>query len=243
MVPLALVIATSPFSVVPAILVLDTPRPRPTGLAYLLGWIAGLTVVTGASLGLSGGIEDVGDPPAWMSWLRVVLGAALIIWSVYSWITRHRRTHTPAWIRHVTAFTPTRAAVFAALLPALVLKQLSVCVAAGVSLRGAGLGFIGGVIGFAVFLALSASTVAIPVVGYLAWPSRFGPLLGRLRAWLQRHATTIVAVVLTIIGAVLVREGVSQLLSTPQVARASVVCVHSQPPALWAPSGTPFARE
>ncbi|HEY0225896.1 MAG TPA: GAP family protein [Mycobacterium sp.] len=232
LIPLALIIATSPFSVVPAILVLHTARPRSTGLAYLFGWITGLAVITGASVGLSEGVEDIGDPPNWASWLRVAIGSALIIWSAYSWLSRHRRTHEPAWIRHITAFTPARAAVFAALLPALVLKQLSVCVAAGLSLGSANLGFIGAVIGFAVFLGLAASTVAIPVVGYLIWPSRFGPLLGTLKAWLQRHATAIVAVVLTIIGVVLLREGVSQLLSTRTSTRASVVCFRSQPPGL-----------
>ena len=39
LIPLALVVALSPLSIIPAVLVLHTPRPRPTGLAFLpAGW-------------------------------------------------------------------------------------------------------------------------------------------------------------------------------------------------------------
>src|SRR6516165_8302881 len=37
-VPLALIIAASPLSVIPAVLVLHTPRPKLAGLAFLAGW-------------------------------------------------------------------------------------------------------------------------------------------------------------------------------------------------------------
>jgi len=40
--PLALVVALSPLSIIPAVLVLHTPRPRPTGLAFLVGWLSDL---------------------------------------------------------------------------------------------------------------------------------------------------------------------------------------------------------
>ena len=46
LIPLALVVASSPLSIIPAVLVLHSPRPRPTGLAFLAGWILGLTALT-----------------------------------------------------------------------------------------------------------------------------------------------------------------------------------------------------
>ena len=42
LIPLALVVALSPLSIIPAVMVLHTPRPRPTGLAFLAGWLIGL---------------------------------------------------------------------------------------------------------------------------------------------------------------------------------------------------------
>ncbi len=53
LIPLALVIALSPLTVIPAVLTLHTPRPRPTSLAFLVGWVAGLAVMTIAFLQLS----------------------------------------------------------------------------------------------------------------------------------------------------------------------------------------------
>ena len=40
LIPLALVVALSPLSIIPAMLVLHTPRPQPTGLAFLAGWLS-----------------------------------------------------------------------------------------------------------------------------------------------------------------------------------------------------------
>ena len=46
LIPLALVIALSPLTIIPAVLVLQAPRPRPTGLAFLGGWLLGLVALT-----------------------------------------------------------------------------------------------------------------------------------------------------------------------------------------------------
>jgi hypothetical protein len=93
LVPLALVVALSPLSIIPAVLVLHTPRPRPTGLTFLVGWLIGLAALTILFLevsSLAGGLRD--KPPGWASWLRIVVGAALIVFGVYRWLTRKSRS-------------------------------------------------------------------------------------------------------------------------------------------------------
>ena len=60
LIPLALVVALSPLSIIPAVLVLHTPRPRPTGLAFLAGWLVGLAALTAIFVevaDLLGGLE------------------------------------------------------------------------------------------------------------------------------------------------------------------------------------------
>src|SRR5271163_2498710 len=87
LVPLALVISISPLSVIPAVLVLDTPRPRPTSLAFLGGWVLGLCALTALFIAGSGGLGNLhNSPPAWAAWLRVVLGSALIAFGVWRWV-------------------------------------------------------------------------------------------------------------------------------------------------------------
>jgi hypothetical protein len=51
---LALVIAVSPASVVPAILMLHTPRPLAAGWAFAAGWSVSLAVATGLFIRISG---------------------------------------------------------------------------------------------------------------------------------------------------------------------------------------------
>ena len=46
---------------------------------------------------LLGGLGD--KPPGWASWLRVVVGALLIVFGIYRWLTRKRSAHTPGWMQ------------------------------------------------------------------------------------------------------------------------------------------------
>ena len=141
LIPLALVVALSPLSIIPAVLVLHTPRPRPTGLAFLAGWLVGLAVLTAIFIEVSDLIGGVGNkPPGWASWLRVVVGAALIVFGVYRWLTRKRSGHTPRWLQSMSKLTPLRAAGTAAVLTVANPKVLFICAAAGLAIGSAGLG-------------------------------------------------------------------------------------------------------
>lgn len=72
LVPLALVVAISPLSIIPAVLVLHTARPKPTSLAFLAGWIFGLAAVTALFVEVSSLLGGLDKAPTWASWLRVV---------------------------------------------------------------------------------------------------------------------------------------------------------------------------
>ena len=76
LIPLALVVALSPLSIIPAVLVLHTPRPRPAGLAFLTGWLVGLAALTTIFVGVSSMLGGLNAAPTWASWLRIVVGAA-----------------------------------------------------------------------------------------------------------------------------------------------------------------------
>ena len=86
LIPLALVVALSPLSIIPAVLVLHTPHPRPAGLTFLAGWLIGLAVLTAIFLEVSTLLGDLDKPRPWASWLRIVIGAALIVFGIYRWL-------------------------------------------------------------------------------------------------------------------------------------------------------------
>lgn len=72
LIPLAAVIALSPLSIIPAVLVLHSLRPRPTGLAFLAGWVVGLATLTALFIGISGLLGGMHDKPRrgrrWRVW-------------------------------------------------------------------------------------------------------------------------------------------------------------------------------
>ncbi|MGV0624435.1 GAP family protein [Mycolicibacter minnesotensis] len=212
LIPLALVVALSPITVIPAVLVLQTERPRGTGLAFLIGWLLSLAALTAAFVaasGLLGGLHST--PPSWASWLRIVVGTALIAFGAYRWTTRHGHSEMPRWMRSFTSMTPPRAGLAAVALAVIRPEVLLMCAAAGLSIGSAGLSSCATWPAAAFFVALSGSSVALPILGYLAASDRIDPALNRLRDWMQQQHAALVAVVLVFIGAMVVYNGIHAL--------------------------------
>ena len=200
LIPLGLVVALSPLTIIPAVLVLHTPHPRPAGLAFLAGWLVGLALLTAVFLELSNLIGGIGDnPPSWASWLRILIGIALIGFGVYRWMTR------------MSSLTPGKAAVTAAALTAVNPKVLFVSAAAGLAIGSAGIDSPS--VWFAViwYVAVAGSTVALPVLGYAVSGDRLDPTLNRLKDWMELQHATLIAAILVVIGLLVLYKGVSHL--------------------------------
>ncbi|ULE34329.1 GAP family protein [Mycobacterium sp. IDR2000157661] len=212
LIPLALVVALSPLSIIPAVLVLHTPRPRPTGLAFMTGWLVGLTVLTIVFLqvsSLAGGREE--KPPGWASWLRIIVGAALIVFGAYRWLMRHKSAHMPRWMQGLGKLTPARAGVAGLALTVVNPKVLFICAAAGLAIGTAGADSAQEWLGVVWFVAVAGSTVALPVLGYAASGGRLDGPLTRLKGWMERQHATLVAVILVVIGLLVLYKGIHGL--------------------------------
>ena len=212
LIPLALVVALSPLSIIPAVLVLHTPRPRPTGLAFLIGWLIGLAALTAIFLTVSSLAGGLGNkPPGWASWLRIVVGGALIVFGIYRWLTRKRSAHTPGWMRSLSTITPTRAALTAAALTVLNPKVLFICAAAGLAVGTAGLDDSHAWLAVAWYVAVAGSTVAAPILAYAVSGDRLDGPLARLKDWMERQHATLVAGILIVIGLLVLYKGIHGL--------------------------------
>ena len=211
LIPLALVVAISPLSIIPAVLVLHTPRPKPTSLAYLVGWILGLAALTAIFVEVSSLLGGLDKTPTWASWLRIVIGITLIVFGVFRWLTRKRSAHSPAWMDKITGATPGRAAVIAAVLVVVNPKVLFICAAAGLASGSAGLGTAGAWISVVFYVLVAASSAAIPVLAYAVAGERLDGPLTRLKDWMERHNAALVAAILVIIGVLLLYKGIHGL--------------------------------
>lgn len=212
LIPLALVVAGSPLSVIPAVLVLHTSRPRPTALSFLTGWLIGLTALTVLFLQVSSLAGGRGDkPPGWASWLRIVVGVALVVFGVSRWLMRHKSAHTPRWMQGLGKLTPLRAGVAGAALTVANPKVLFICAAAGLAIGTVGATSAQEWLGVVWFVAAAASTVALPILGYAVSGGRLDGPLTRLKDWMERQHATLVAVILVVIGLLVLYKGVHGL--------------------------------
>jgi hypothetical protein len=212
LIPLALVIAISPLSIIPAVLVLQAPRPRPSSLAFLAGWLFGLAALTAlfvAGSGVLGGMHK--SPPTWASWLRVALGSALIVFGIYRWLTRHRHTESPAWMRSFATISPTRAGITGLALVVVRFDVLVMCLVAGLAIGTSQLSVAGELICAAFFVAVSASTVATPVLAYAAAGHRLDDTLARLKDWMEKNNAALLAAILVLIGLMVLYNGIQAL--------------------------------
>jgi threonine/homoserine/homoserine lactone efflux protein len=212
LIPLALVVALSPLSVIPAVLVLHTPRPRPTSLAFLVGWLIGLAALTSVFLAVSGLIGGLGGkPPGWASWLRIVVGAALIVFGIYRWLNRKKSEHTPKWMQSLSKLTPARAGATGFVLTILNPKVLFICAAAGLAIGTAGLGSSQIWLAELWYVLVAASTVALPILAYAVSGDRLDAPLVRLKDWMEAQHAVLVAIILVVIGLMVLYKGIHAL--------------------------------
>ncbi len=212
LVPLGLVVALSPLTIIPAVLVLHTPRPRPTGLAFLAGWLIGLVALTGVFLELSNLIGGIGrKPPGWASWLRILIGVALIGFGIYRWSMRRKSEHMPGWMTRMSSLTPAKAAATSMVLTVVNLKVLFLCAAAGLAIGSAGIDSpaVWGAVAW--YVAVAGSSVALPVLGYTVSGDRLDPALNRLKDWMERQHAALVAAILVVIGLLVLYKGIHGL--------------------------------
>lgn len=209
---LAAVIALSPITVIPAVLVLHAPRPRPASLVFLGGWVLGLVGLTTAFVGGSELLSGLhATPPKWASWVRLVFGVALLALAAYHWFTRHRQRSMPRWMRSFAALSPVRAGVVGAVLVPLRPEVLILCAAAGLAVGNSSLSAGAQLVAAAIFVVLAASTVAVPILVYVGAGDRFDDALERLKAWMEANHDAMLAVILLLIGLIVLYNGIRAL--------------------------------
>ena len=212
--PLAIGIAISPIPIIAVILMLLSRRATATSTGFLLGWVVGIVLVTVVALALVGqaGNTAGGEPSTLSSVLKLVLGAGLILLAVRQWQGRPKEGETaamPKWMGAIESFSFGRALLLGFGLSAINPKNLLLCLAAGTTIGAAHLPTGQVVVATVVFTLLAASTVLVPVLGYLAARDRMAAPLDRLRAWLTQNTAAVMAVLLVVIGTVLLGKGIA----------------------------------
>jgi threonine/homoserine/homoserine lactone efflux protein len=207
-------VALVPIPIIAVVLILATPRGRSNGLAFVAGWIVGLTLATTIMLLLAGGTDasEQGQPATWVDVLKLILGGALLIVAARQWRRRPRageETELPGWSRALDRFTAGRSAALGVGLSALNPKNLLFVAAAASAIAQVGADLADQAVAVAVFVVVGTAGVGIPVAVYLVMGERSQTFLGELKQWMSQNNATIIAVLCVAIAAKLIGDAIT----------------------------------
>jgi threonine/homoserine/homoserine lactone efflux protein len=214
--PLAVGVAISPVPVIAVVLMLGTPRARPNGLAFALGWVVGLTVVGGVILALASGNSqaDDGGPETWVSVVKLALGVLFLLLAARTWRSRPRagqEAAMPKWMQAIDTFTTGRSFGFGVLLSGVNPKNLALTIAAAAAIAQTGIsgGEAAGTL--AVFIIVGSLSILAPVVIYFAMGVKAAVILDELKTWMADNNAAIMSVLLLVLGAKLIGDAIGGL--------------------------------
>lgn len=213
--PTAVGVALSPVPIIAVILMLGTPKARSNGPAFAAGWIAGLVIVSVIVLVVAGGADDPDSATTTgINWFQVAIGALFLAMAAKQWQKRPHHgeePEMPKWMATIDTFTPAKSFGLGALLSGVNPKNLALTAAAAASIAQAGLTTGDSAIAVAVFVIIGSLTVAGPVVFYVAATDKAAGVLATVKDFLSDHNAVIMMVVLLILGAKILGQGLGAL--------------------------------
>jgi threonine/homoserine/homoserine lactone efflux protein len=214
--PVAVGVLISPLPIVAVVLMLVSGRAKANAFSFLVGWFVAVGAVTLLVATLAGAATPADEgPPLWAAILKIVLGVLLLLLAVKQWRGRPRagvEPPAPKWMAAIDAFTPVKAAGLAVLLGAVNPKNLLLVVSGGAAIASAAPDDTNAQVVASVVFALVASLgVAAPVFIYLFMGSRAAAMLDELKAWMIHNNAVIMAVLLLVLGAKMLGDGIAAL--------------------------------
>ncbi|MEV7961019.1 GAP family protein [Oerskovia paurometabola] len=213
--PIAVGVLISPMPIVAVVLMLVSRKAKANGFSFLLGWIVGIAALGSIVLLVAGAATpDASGPPAWASVVKIVLGVLLLLLAVSQWRGRPREgasPQQPRWMSAIDTFTPVKAFGLAVLLGAVNPKNLLLVVSGAAAIAAATPETSEQLGALAVFVVVASLGVAAPVAIYLAMGSRAATLLDGLKAWMIQNNAVIMAVLLLVLGAKMIGDGITAL--------------------------------
>lgn len=213
--PSAIAVALNPIPIVGVVLVLGTPRARSSGAAFAIGWVFGLAALSViVVLVLGSGVDP--DTETGIEWFKVAVGIVFLLMAAQKWKKRPRDgeiAEMPKWMDSIASITTPRAAMLGAGLSGANPKNLALTLAASASISGAGLDRADTTLAILAYVALGSITVAGSVLFFFLSPRRAARPLAAVGQFMSDNSAAIMMVVLLLLGAKLLGDGLRGIAS------------------------------
>jgi len=217
-VPLAIGVVVIAAPLLTIALVLATSATRHVSSMFIIGWAAGIMTVLGVIVAfVDTTVPSRGIAPHALAVIRIGIGAILVLLAirtakaaVRSW---HRRraggaVTPPAMIRNLAGWSARRSFITGLSLSAVNPKNVAPTAAGAAAILEASQAPLEQAFAIIVFTFIASLGIAIPAVLSALGGQRVNSALVRASGWMTRHAETVSAVVLTVLGIVLLVKGI-----------------------------------
>jgi threonine/homoserine/homoserine lactone efflux protein len=214
--PYAVAASITVSAIIGIILMLVTPKAKANGPAFAVGYVLGFALVGTIVIALAGGKDysSGSGPTQTVSIIKLLLGLLLLIAAVRQWRGRPREGEMPKmpkWMAAIDSFTAGKSFGLGVLLSAVNPKNLAMSLATGLAIAQAKIPTGQEAVVLIIYIVIGASTVLAPVAVYFAMGDRAAAILGGWRKWLEQNNAVVTAVVLLVIAAVLIGNGIAGL--------------------------------
>ena len=197
--------------IIAVILMLFTARAASNSLAFLSGWLIGLSVA--GLVVLAVGLESSqGEESTTSGWIKIVIGVLFLGLAVKQWSSRptgDEEPTMPGWMASIDQFTAPKSFGIGFLLSAVNPKNLGLTIAAMAKVSTSGLSTAEEIGTLVVFVLIASLTVAAPVLLNLILGARAQRTLTTLKEWVAETYCTVMTVLFVVLGAKLLGDGIA----------------------------------
>lgn len=213
--PAAIVVGLSPIAIIAVVLVLGSTRARVNGPLFALGWVVGLAAIATIGVVAFSGIDTTSsDKAAVVDWLRIAIGAGLVVLAGKKWTQRPRpgdAVETPAWMASIDSAGPRRAFALGLGLGGANPKNIVFGLAAAASIAEVGLDTGGTVVAVSVFVGLGSLAVLGAVVAHVLFGARAEQPLAAVKEFMAANNAVIMMLLFLVFGVKVIGDGLQGL--------------------------------
>lgn len=204
-------VAISPIPIIAVILMLFSRSATRNSLAFLAGWLVGLTGI--AIVVLAIGLEPSNDDESTIAGVvKLAIGALFLGLAAKQWTSRPRpgdEPEMPGWMAAIDDLSAAKALGLGLLLTVPNPKNLGLTIAAALSISQSNLAGGEQAVTVTVFVLIASITIIVPVIGNLVAGKRAEPLLTSMKEWLMANSNTVMTVLFLVLGAKVIGDGIS----------------------------------